>query len=91
MAMSADCIISVSTVTGIAVKAYKITIKDGLHGMMTVEYVVVTYAAIVAPLVVRIEWVLRVACLGWGFRRIRWENVTIFLSFRTARLIRRGR
>jgi len=91
MAMLADCIISASVTIGIIVKAYKITIKDRLHGMMTVEYVVVTHVAIVALLVVRIKRVLRVVCLGWGFRRMRWENITIFLSFRMARLIRRGR
>jgi len=91
MAMSADRTTSASAATGIAVKAYKITTKDGLHGTMTVEYVVVTHAAIVAPPVVRIERVLRVACLGWGFGRVRRENVTIFPSFRTAGLIRRGR
>ena len=67
MAMSADYTISVSAVTGIIIKAYKITIKDGLYGTMTVEYVVVTYAAIVVLLVVKIKWVLRVVCLDWGF------------------------
>ena len=90
MVILADCTISVSAITRITVKAYKITIKDRLYRTMTVEYVVVTYAAIVAPLVIRIKWVLRVAYLGWGFRRMRRENITIFLSFRTARLIRRG-
>lgn len=70
MAMSANCTISASAITRIAVKAYKITIKDRLYRTITVEYVVVTYAAIVAPLVIRIERVLRVACLGWGFGRI---------------------
>jgi len=64
MAMSADCIISVSTVTRIVVKAYKITTKDGLYGTITVEYVVVTHATIVVLLVVRIKQVLRVAYLG---------------------------
>jgi len=64
MAMSADYTISVSAVTGIIIKAYKITIKDGLYGTMTVEYVVVTHVAIMAPLVIRIKRVLRVACLG---------------------------
>jgi len=64
MAMLADCTISVSIVTRIIIKAYKITTKDGLHGIMTVEYVVVTYAAIIAPLVIRIKQVLRVVCLG---------------------------
>jgi len=55
MAMSANCTTSMSAVTRIIVKTYKITIKDGLHGTMTVEYVVVTHAAIVVPLVVRIK------------------------------------
>ena len=55
MAMSADRTISVSAVTKIIVKAYKITIKDGLYRTITVEYVVVTYVAIVAPPVIRIK------------------------------------
>ena len=64
MAMLADCIISASAVTRIVVKAYKITIKDGLYRTMTIEYIVVTHAAIIAPLVIRIKQVLRVAYLG---------------------------
>jgi len=53
--MLADCTIFVSTVIGIIIKTYKITTKDGLYGTMTVEYVVVTHAAIMAPPVVRIK------------------------------------
>jgi len=64
MAIPADRTTSASAATGIAVKAYKITTKDRLHGTMTVAYVVVTHAAIIAPSVVRIERVLKVACLG---------------------------
>jgi len=81
--MPADRTIYVSaTATRIAAKAYKITVEDGLHGTMTVAYMIVTYSAIVVALVVRIERVLRVACPGWGFGRVRQEVVTIFLKFR---------
>jgi len=62
--MSANHTISISTTTRIIIKTYKITIKDGLHGTITVEYVVITHAAIIAPLVIRIKQVLRVAYLG---------------------------
>jgi len=44
MAMPADRTTSASAATGIVVKAYKITTKDGLHGTMTVAYVIVTHA-----------------------------------------------
>jgi len=77
--------------TRIAAKAYKITTEDGLHGTMTMAYVIVTHPAIVVPSVVNIEGVLRVAYPGWGFGRVRQEVVTIFLSFGKAGLIRRVR
>lgn len=89
--MQADRTISVSVATRIAAKVYKITAEGGLHGTMTVAYMLETQPAIVVPSVVRIERVLRVAYPGWGFGRVRQEVVTIFLSFRTAGLIRRGR
>jgi len=63
MAILANYTTSASATTRIIVKAYKITTKDGLYGTMTVEYIVVTYAAIIAPPVIRIKRVLRVACL----------------------------
>jgi hypothetical protein len=91
MAIPADCTIYMSaTAARIAAKAYKITVEDGLYGIMTVAYVIVTHPAIVVPLVVRIERVLRVVYPGWGFGRMRQEVMTIFLSFGTAGLIRRG-
>jgi hypothetical protein len=91
MAMPADRIIYVSAAaTGIAAKAYKITIEDGLHGTMTVAYVIVTHPAIVVPSVVRIERVFKVADPGGGFGRVRQEVVTIILSLGTAGLITKG-
>jgi hypothetical protein len=77
--------------TRIAAKVYKITTEDGLHGTMTVAYVIEIHPAIVVPSVVKIERVLRVAYSDWGFGRVRQEIVTIFQSFGTAGLIRRGR
>jgi len=64
MAILANCTISASTTTRIAVKAYKITIKDRLYRTVTIKYVVVTHAAIMALLVIRIKRVLKIACLG---------------------------
>jgi hypothetical protein len=88
MAMPADRIIYVSAVTtGITDKAYKITIKNKLHGTMTVAYVIVIHSAIMVPSVVRIERVFKVADPGGGFKRVRQKIVTIILSLGTARLI----
>jgi cytidylate kinase len=69
MAMAADRTINVSSAT-ITAKANNIIVEARLHRTMTMAYAIVTHSAIVVLLAVRIERVLRVACLGGGFRRV---------------------
>jgi len=89
--MPADRTIYVSAAATTITVETKITVEDGLHGTITVAYVIATHPAIVVASVVRIEPVLRGAYPGWAFGRVRQEVVTIFLSFGMAGLIRRGR
>ena len=88
MAMAADRTINVSGAT-IAAKANNIIAEAGLHGTMTVAYAIVTHSAIVVLSAVRIERVLRVACSGGGFGRVRQEVVAISPSIGTAGLMKR--
>jgi hypothetical protein len=70
-------------------KAYKIISKDGLHGMMSMAYVIRIQCAIVVQLVARIERVLRVVCLDLGFGLVRQETAITSLGFETVGLRRK--
>lgn len=89
-AVSADRTTYVSVAAiGVAATAHGITMEDGLHGMMSVAYTIVTRSVTVVLSVVRIELVLKLLCRGWGFGHVQLEVVAIFPSFGTAGVVRR--